>query len=100
MLSGSIFHIIDTATEKARVPVFVLILGTAGKFELDNRSCLQCLAGMSVEKKYECCLDERTWQMFAHILNMMQNRTGNGNTLAVKYALCSNIMRGLVILRL
>ena len=40
------------ATEKARVPGFVLTLGTESKSEPDNRNCLSCLAGVSIECKY------------------------------------------------
>ena len=46
------------ATEKALVPTFVLTLGTKSKLELDDRSSLGCLAGMSSECKYAGCLDE------------------------------------------
>ena len=44
-LSGSVFHRADVTTEKARVLALVLTLGTANKFELNDRSCLCCLAG-------------------------------------------------------
>ena len=36
---------VGAATEKARVPAFVLTLGTESKPEPDDRSCLGCLAG-------------------------------------------------------
>ena len=54
MLSGSVFHRVGEATEKARVPAFVLTQGTASKFKFTDRSRLCCLAG-----KYGDCLDER-----------------------------------------
>ena len=43
MLSQCVFHGIGMATKNA-------------KFDLDNQSCL---AGMSIESKFEGCLDER-----------------------------------------
>ena len=43
-LTGSEFHGVGAATEKALVPTFVLTLGT--------KSCLGCLAGVSSEFKY------------------------------------------------
>ena len=49
MLSGSEFHRVGAATEKARVPAFVITLGTESKSEPDDRSCLGCLAGVSIE---------------------------------------------------
>ena len=52
---------IGAATDEARVPGFVFILETASQFELDDRSCLCCLAGVSIERKYEGYLDEKTW---------------------------------------
>ena len=45
------------ATEKDRVPAFVLTLGTESKPEPDDRSC--CLAGVSIACKYAGCLVER-----------------------------------------
>ena len=36
MLSVGISHRVDAATEKARVPAFILTLETASKFELDG----------------------------------------------------------------
>ena len=58
-LSGSEFHRVGAATEKARVPAFVLTLGTESKPEPDDRSCLGCLARVSIECKYAGCLVER-----------------------------------------
>ena len=58
-LSGSEFHRVGAATEKARVPAFVLTLGTESKPEPVDRSCLGCLAGVSIECKYAGCLVER-----------------------------------------
>ena len=43
-LTGSEFHRVGAATEKALVPAFVC-LGTKSRFELDDRSCLDCLTG-------------------------------------------------------
>ena len=50
---------VGAATEKVRVPAFVLTLGTESKPEPDDRSCLGCLAGVSIECKYAGCLVER-----------------------------------------
>ena len=49
-------------------------LGTAstGIFEHDDQSCLCCLADVSIETKYEGCLDERAWQVIVCILNMVK----------------------------
>ena len=58
-LSGSEFHSVRAANEKARIPAFVLTLGTERKSEPDARSCLGCLAGLSIECKYAGCLIER-----------------------------------------
>ena len=58
MLTGSEFHIVTAATEKALVSTIVLTLGTKSALELDNQSCLGCLAGVSSEWKYAGCLDE------------------------------------------
>ena len=58
-MSGSEFHRVGAATEKARVPAFVLTLGTESKSEPDDRNCQGCLAGVSIECKYAGCLDER-----------------------------------------
>ena len=57
-LTGSEFHRVGAATEKALVPTFVLTLGTKSRLELDDRSCLGCLARVSSECKYDGCLDE------------------------------------------
>ena len=43
-LTGSEFHRVGAATEKALVPTFVLTLGTTNGLQLDDRSCLGCLA--------------------------------------------------------
>ena len=48
-------HRFGAATEKA----FVLTLRTESKSEPDERSCLGCLAGMSIECKYAGCFVER-----------------------------------------
>ena len=55
-LTGSEYHRVGPVTEKALVPTFVLTLGTKSTLELDDQSCLCCLAGVSSECKY--CLDE------------------------------------------
>ena len=49
---------VGAATEKTRVPAFVLTLGTESKPEPDDRSCLGWLAGVSIECKYTGCLVE------------------------------------------
>ena len=59
VLYGSVFHRLGAETDAAQIPAFVLTLGTASKFELDDRSCLCCLAGLSVASKYRGCLDEK-----------------------------------------
>ena len=64
MLSGSVpwvLHRVNAVTEKARASAFVVTLGTASKFELDDQSCLCCLAGVNIEGKYGGCLDEKAW---------------------------------------
>ena len=58
-LTGSEFHKVGAATEKARVPAFVLTLGTESKSEPDDRSCMGCLAGVNIECKCAVCLYER-----------------------------------------
>ena len=45
-LTGSEFHRVSAATEKALVPTFVLTLGTKCRLKLDDRSCLGFLAGV------------------------------------------------------
>ena len=50
---------VGAVTDKALVPTFVLTLGTKSRLELDDRSCLGCLAGMGSEYKYNDCLGER-----------------------------------------
>ena len=57
-LTGSEFHRVGAATEKALVPTFVLTLGTKSRLKLDDRSCLGCLARVSSECKYAGCLGE------------------------------------------
>ena len=37
---GSEFHRVGATTEKALIPTFVLTLGTKGRLELDDQSCL------------------------------------------------------------
>ena len=61
MLTGSEFHRLGAATENALVPTFVLTLGTKSRLELDDRSCLACLAGVSSECQNAGCLDESAW---------------------------------------
>ena len=58
-LMGSEFHRVGVTTKKALVPTIVLALGTKTGFELDDRSCLSCLADVSSEDIYAGCLDER-----------------------------------------
>ena len=43
-LTGSEFHRVGAATEKALVPTSVLILGTKRRLEVDDQNCLGCLA--------------------------------------------------------
>jgi len=74
IVSGSVFHKVGAATEKARVPAFVFTLGTASTIELDDRSCL-------------CCRERREqirrlfrWKSSVGdcaIVNPMRNRTGS-----------------------
>ena len=64
MLTGSEFHRVGAATEKAVVPTFVLILRTKSKLELDDRSCLDCLAEVSSKCRYVICLDVQVIKLF------------------------------------
>ena len=58
-LTGSEFHRVGAATEKALVPTFVLTLRTKSRLdELDDRSCLGYLAGVICENQYSGCFDE------------------------------------------
>ena len=50
-LRGSKFQRVGAATEKALVTTLVLTLKTKRRLELDDRSCLCCLAGVSSECK-------------------------------------------------
>ena len=77
MSPGSVFHRVGASTEKARVPAFVFTLGTASKFELDDRSCYCCLAGANIESKCEGSLAKRGWYVIVHALDMMRNCTGS-----------------------
>ena len=49
-LTGSEFHRVGAASEKALVPTIVIILGTK-ILEFDGRSCLGCRAGLNSECK-------------------------------------------------
>ena len=51
-LTWSEFHRVGAATEKPLVQTFVLTLGTKSKLELDDRSCVGCLAIVNSECKY------------------------------------------------
>ena len=62
-LTGSEFHKVGAATEKALVPTFVLTLGTKSILQLDDQRCLGCLAGVSNECKYTCCC---VWDFTGH----------------------------------
>ena len=57
-LAGSEFHTVGAATEKARVPAFVFTRGMLRGLLLVERSCLQFLAGVSIELRYAGCVDE------------------------------------------
>ena len=57
-LTWTEFHSVGAATEKALVLTFFLTLGTKGRLQLDDRSCLGCLAGVSSQCKYAGYLDE------------------------------------------
>jgi len=59
--SGSEFQRLGTATEKARVPVWVLTLGTDNKWKPDERSSLCLGAKESMENRYEGSPEERAW---------------------------------------
>ena len=52
------FHRVGAVTEKTLIPTFVLKLGTKSSFELDDRRCMGCLAGVSSEYKRAGCFDE------------------------------------------
>ena len=56
-LTGSEFHRVGAANEKAQAPTFILTLGTKSRLELDDGRCLGCLAGVSSECKYAGCLN-------------------------------------------
>ena len=58
-LTGSEFHRVATATEKALVLKCVFTVGKRSGLELDDRICLGCLAGVSNECRHVGCLDER-----------------------------------------
>ena len=47
------FQKVGTATEKARVPVWVLTLGTDNKWKPDERSSLDLAARESIEHRYK-----------------------------------------------
>ena len=49
--TGSEFHRVGAATEKALVPTFILTLGTKSRLALHDRSCLGRLAEMISECK-------------------------------------------------
>ena len=57
-LTGSEFHRFGATAEKAVVPTFVLTLGTKSRLDLDNQSCLGCLAGVSSE----CICADISWK--------------------------------------
>jgi len=58
---GSEFQIVETATEKTRVPAWVLTLGTDNKWKPDERSSLGLGAKESMENRYEGYPEERLW---------------------------------------
>ena len=57
-LMWSEFQRVGVATEKALAPKLVSTRGTKSRSELDDRSCLGRLAGVSSGCKYTSCLDE------------------------------------------
>ena len=57
-ITGSEFHRVGAATEKALGLTFVLTLGTKSRLELDDRSCLGCPAIVKSECRYDVCLDK------------------------------------------
>ena len=59
--SGSEFQRIGTATEKARVPAWVLTMGTDNKWKPDGRSSLGLGAKESLENRYEDSPEEIDW---------------------------------------
>ena len=71
-LTGSGFHRVSAATEKALVSTFVLTLVTKSRLALDDRRCLGCLAGVSSECKYAGCLDESALQIIVQIFKIMR----------------------------
>ena len=58
-LTGSEFHIMGAAIKKPRVPAFVFSRGMLRELLLIDRSCLEFLAGVSIELRYAGCVDER-----------------------------------------
>ena len=62
-LTGSEFHRVGAATGRALVLMFVLTLGTKSRLELDDRSCLGCLAGVGSECRYvSYCISGKRWR--------------------------------------
>ena len=57
-LRRSEFQRVGAAPERALVPILVPTLGTKSRSELEDESCLDCLAGVSSECKYTGYLDE------------------------------------------
>ena len=52
---------VGTAIEKARVPAWVLILGTDKKWKPDKQSTPGLGARESMENRYQGSLEERVW---------------------------------------
>ena len=59
--SESEFQRVGTATEKSRVPAWVLTLGTVTKWKPDEPSSLGLGHRENMENRYECSPEERVW---------------------------------------
>ena len=59
--SVSEFQRVGTTTKKARVSVWILILGTDNKWKLDERSSLGLGAKESMENRYEDSPETKIW---------------------------------------
>ena len=59
-LAGMGFHTVGAATEKVRVTALVFTRGMKSWLLLVERSCLECLAGVSIEFIYAGCVGDST----------------------------------------
>ena len=66
---------VGEAIEQALDLMFVFILGITNKCEVDVRSCLAFLAGVSTECKHAGCPDESA--LYVQLLKIMRCRIGS-----------------------